>query len=71
MKNTFMRKEENQLENVRRNPLDTIMVSRYQDYNIKYNETFGRAARQEITTEEYRREVKALDAEYADVIAAY
>ena len=71
MRDTFVRKEQPQLENVRRNPLDSQMASRYKDYNTKYNAAFGRAARQEITTEEYRREVKALDAEYADVITAY
>ena len=71
MRDTFVRKEQPQLENVRRNQLDSQITSRYQDYNNKYNEAFGRAARQEITSEEYRREVKALDAEYADVITAY
>ena len=70
MRDTFVRKER-PLADVRRNPLDSQMASRYQEYNSKYNAAFGRAARQEITAEEYRREVKALDAEYADVITAY
>lgn len=71
MRDTFVRKEQPRLENVRRNPLDNQMVERYNAYNAKYNDAFGRAARQEITSEEYRREVKELDAEYADVITSY
>ena len=71
MRDTILRKEQPRLENVRRNPLDTQMTERYNAYNAKYNDVFGRAARQEITSEEYRREVKELDAEYADVITAY
>ena len=65
MRDTFVRKER-PLADVRRNQLTD--TSRYQEYNSRYNEVFGKAARNEITAEEYRREVKALDAEYADVI---
>ena len=68
MRDTFVRKER-PLVDVRRNRLTD--TSRYQEYNSRYNEVFGKAARNEITTEEYRREVKALDTEYADVITAY
>ena len=71
MRDTFVRKEQPRLENVRRNPLDSQMAERYNAYNAKYNDAFGRAVRQEITSEEYRREVKELDAEYTDVITAY
>ena len=70
MRDTFVRKER-PLADVRRNPLDSQMSERYNAYNAKYNDAFGRAARHEITSEEYRREVKELDAEYADVITAY
>lgn len=68
MRDTFVRRGHPTLENVRRNPLNMEMTERYNDYNTRYNDTFGRAARREITTEEYRREVKELDAEYVDVI---